>query len=76
MLLPEQDCFRKQGGDVATVTVQIEAQRSRSSCCRCREPIVQGIIAETHETWVTAKESDPWCQGGAHLPKAAHLNGW
>lgn len=51
------------------------AQLGRSSCCRCREAIVQGVIAEAPQMWVTAAESDPWCQGGAHLPKAIHVTG-
>ena len=51
------------------------AQPARSSCCRCRQPIVLGVIASTYETWVTVAEGDPWCQGGAHLPKGVHLDG-
>jgi hypothetical protein len=54
----------------------VPVRMSRSSCCRCRETIVQGVLRGADETWVTATEGDPWCQGGAHLPKAVHLDGW
>jgi hypothetical protein len=48
------------------------AQHGRSSCCRCGEVIVQGLISGTPATWATASDGDPWCQGGAHLPKGIH----
>ena len=59
---------------MATVTTQRGSQsilptQRRFSCCRCHEPIVRGVIAGSWETWVTAAEGDPWCQGGAHLPR-------
>ncbi len=43
----------------------------RSTCSRCRQSIVQGVIAGASETWATAAGGDPWCEGGVHLPKAA-----
>ncbi len=47
----------------------------RSTCSRCRQSIVQGVIAGASGTWATAAGGDPWCEGGAHLPKAADHTG-
>ena len=42
-----------------------------TTCARCRQSIVQGLITGASQTWATAVGGDPWCQGGAHLPKPA-----
>jgi hypothetical protein len=47
-----------------------QVQSTLTTCARCRQSIVQGVITGASQTWATAVEGDPWCQGGAHLPKA------
>ena len=47
-----------------------QVQPTLTTCVRCKQSIVQGAITGAPQTWATAVEGDPWCQGGAHLPKA------
>ena len=44
-----------------------------TTCARCRQSIVQDVITGASETWATAAEADPWCQGGAHLPNVRRV---